>query len=132
MQLHRLDHVNIRTSRLPELVAFYVDLLGLRSGPRPPFGNVGAWLYCGEHPVVHLNQAADVRDGDGDGDGDGEPRISHFAFAASGLSELLERLRRGGIPHRIGVVPGSGVQQVNLRDPDGNALHVDFAPDEPR
>ena len=49
-----LDHVNIRTRRLSVLRAFYTDVLGLKDGPRPPFGHPGAWLYAGDHPIVHL------------------------------------------------------------------------------
>ena len=49
-----LDHVNIKTARLDQLVAFYCGVLGLDHGRRPPFPFAGAWLYCGQRPVVHL------------------------------------------------------------------------------
>jgi len=49
-----LDHVNIRTRQLSVVRAFYTDVLGLKDGPRPPFGHPGAWLYAGDRPVVHL------------------------------------------------------------------------------
>ena len=54
MTLTVLDHVNIRTARLEDLVAFYRDVLGLHTGWRPAFSFGGAWLYCGEQAVVHL------------------------------------------------------------------------------
>jgi catechol 2,3-dioxygenase-like lactoylglutathione lyase family enzyme len=117
-----LDHVNIRTARVDALAAFYCDVLGLTRGPRPPFPFAGAWLYCGDGAVVHLVEApaplasiATV-----------EPSLSHFAFRATGLAAFVARLREAGVPHRVACLPGSRVVQVNLRDLDGNALHVDF------
>ncbi len=44
MQIHKLDHVNIRTSRLSEMVDWYRDILGLSSGKRPDFPFPGAWV----------------------------------------------------------------------------------------
>ena len=55
-----------------------------------------------------------------------ELRLSHFAFRGSGLGAFLERLKRAGIQHAVGKLPGAAITQVNLRDIDGNALHVDF------
>jgi len=52
--LQRLDHVNIRTANLDAMVAWYRDMLGLETGPRPGFAFPGAWLYAGEHAIVHL------------------------------------------------------------------------------
>jgi catechol 2,3-dioxygenase-like lactoylglutathione lyase family enzyme len=122
MALVALDHVNLRTSRLEEMCAFYCDLLGLVRGPRPPFAFGGAWLYCAGRPCVHLVEVA----------GDthiraGEPSLSHFAFSATGKADLLERLRRAGVEYAVAALPGSNVEQVNMADPDGNHLHVDFA-----
>jgi catechol 2,3-dioxygenase-like lactoylglutathione lyase family enzyme len=128
MPLSSLDHVNIRTARVAAMRAFYEEVLGLRTGPRPPFSFDGAWLYCGGSPVVHLVDVAP----------DEAPTrlpqaalgLSHFAFAATGLAELVGRLRAAAVAHGLRTVPGSGVQQVFLEDPDGNVLHVDFAADE--
>jgi catechol 2,3-dioxygenase-like lactoylglutathione lyase family enzyme len=127
MPLNSLDHVNIRTARVAILRAFYEEVLGLRAGPRPPFSFGGAWLYCGDRPVVHL---VEVEAGAAAPLPAAALGISHFAFTATGLGELVGRLRAAGVAHRLGGVPGSGVHQVMLDDPDGNALHVDFAADE--
>ena len=136
MPLARLDHVNLRTADLPAMVAFYTEVLGMTAGPRPPFAFGGAWLYCGEgeakQATVHLVEVARRPEPEG------ELRLEHFAFAADGLAGFLAELKRRGIGYRIGVVPGLGIIQVNLHDPDGNHIHVDFAaaegaavPDEP-
>ena len=126
--LHALDHVNIRTERVDALAAFYAEVLGLARGPRPPFAFGGAWLYCGERAVVHLVEIEPGSAGPQPGGVDpAELRLSHFAFRATGLTAFLARLKQAGIWHAVGRLPGAPITQVNLRDLDGNALHVDFA-----
>ena len=119
-----LDHVNIRTARVEELAAFYCDVLGLTRGQRPPFPFGGAWLYCGDGAVVHLVEAPAGAAGAGAA---GDLSLSHFAFRATGMIAFVARLREAGVPHQVAHLPGSRVAQVNLRDLDGNALHVDFS-----
>lgn len=119
MELGRLDHVNIRTARLDEMVRWYGEILGMVSGARPPFRSPGAWLYAGEFPIVHLVGVASV-------DGAPDPTLEHFAIRAKGLSSFVARLEEKGVAHSIDEVPGLPVLQVNLRDPDGNHIHVDF------
>ena len=54
MALSSLDHCAIRTAKLAETRAFYVDVLGLRDGDRPDFPFPGNWLYVEGVAVVHL------------------------------------------------------------------------------
>lgn len=129
MPLARLDHVNLRTANLAAMEAFYVEALGMTPGPRPPFAFNGTWLYCDGQATVHLVEVPSV-EVLGQPAPAGELRLEHFAFAAAGLAEFLARLKQRGEPYRIGVVPGFGIVQVNVHDPDGNHIHVDFAPAE--
>ena len=48
MPIRKLAHFSIRTSRLEESKRFYVDILGLRVGYRPPLDFPGVWLYQGD------------------------------------------------------------------------------------
>ena len=120
MPLVDLAHVNIRTARLREMIAFYEDVLGMRRGPRPGFSFAGAWLYLGDKPFVHLVEV----------DAAPEPgsslKLEHFAFNAVGLRDFLAYLDRVKVPYRIGRLEDFGVVQVNVQDPDGNHIHVDF------
>jgi len=124
MALAKLDHVNIRTANLSAMVGYYEEVLGLSNGARPPFGFPGAWLYCGETAAVHLVEVPEAPSPEG------ELRLEHFAFSAAGLADFLGLLRRRGEDYRISVVPGPNIIQVNIFDPDGNHIHVDFAPAE--
>jgi len=122
--IERLDHVNVRTANLERLVRFYEDVLGLRSGERPPLGFPGAWIYAGDRPVIHLVGVAEQPTPEG------ALRLEHFAFTASGLREFLARLERVGVIFCQSRQAGTGNVVINLHDPDGNRLHVDFAASE--
>lgn len=123
MKMLRLDHVNVRTTKLDEMVGFYEQILGLSAGVRPDFPFPGAWIYIGEHPVIHLvgveEDCAAI-----------EPKIEHFAIQATGLAELLDRLKGADIRYSVDPVPGMPIVQVNLEDVDGNHIHIDFNSDE--
>lgn len=123
MSLLDLDHVNIRTTNLAAVEAFYRDVLGLESGERPPFRFGGAWLYCGAKAAVHLVEVTDDPDSP-------KPRIEHFAFKASGLDAFLSRLRAHRVAYKISIVPGLEIRQVNVYDPDGNHIEIAFSGDE--
>ncbi|MDJ1008214.1 MAG: VOC family protein [Paracoccaceae bacterium] len=120
MELGRLDHVNIRTGNLDEMVRWYGEVMDMPSGKRPPFDFPGAWLYAGEYAVVHL-VGVDTAPASVD------PGIEHFAIRATGLAGFVARLTEKGVRHSVDEVPGFPIVQVNLRDPDGNHIHVDFA-----
>lgn len=118
--ISRLDHVNVRTANLPALIRFYTEVLGLYEGERPPLGFPGAWMYAGPAAVIHLVEVAQPPKPEG------ALRLEHFAFSATGLAELVDRLRARGIDFRQSRQPGTGNVVINLLDPDGNRLHVDF------
>ena len=123
MQLGRFDHVNVRTANVAAMTAWYESVLGMKAGPRPPFSFPGAWLYVGDHPSVHLVGVPKQPDVTG-------MRLEHFAFQATGVKTFLARLRAGGHRYDIGVVPEFGIIQINVWDPDGNHIHIDFPPAE--
>lgn len=124
MPLLFLDHVNLRTANVARLREFYCNILGMRDGQRPAFSFGGAWLYCGERAVVHLVEVP-VEPAPS-----GELRMEHFAFEARDFDEFSGRLDAAGINYRISKQFGSETRQLNLSDPDGNRIHIDF-PDAP-
>ena len=124
MQLGTLDHVNVRTAKVQAMREWYVRVLGMVDGDRPPFPFPGAWLYAGPNPVVHL-VGVDAEPANTD------PKLEHFAFSARGLREFRAKLEAAGDAYDVRVVPKIGIVQFNLWDPDGNHIHIDFQPDEP-
>ncbi|WP_415920164.1 VOC family protein [Tateyamaria sp. SN6-1] len=121
MGIQRLDHVNVVTRQLPQMIAWYETVLGLRSGHRPDFPFPGAWLYAGDVAVVHLVAE------DADRVGAEAPlRLEHFAFSASDAATFEATLTRQGQPFDKTEVTGAGLVQFHVADPDGNHIHVDF------
>jgi catechol 2,3-dioxygenase-like lactoylglutathione lyase family enzyme len=134
-----LSHYSIRTTDLEACRAFYVDVLGLSVGPRPPFPFPGLWLYHGDHgdyanALVHvigvepddaggLTSYLGERDG---GQANGTGSIDHIAFFAQDLPQMLQRLARLGIAARERTVPVLGLHQVFLTDPDGVVIELNY------
>ena len=123
MQIGKLDHVNVRTANVAGMAAWYARVLGMPSGKRPPFPFPGAWLYTGNQPAVHLVGVAATPAGT-------DPKVEHFAFQATGLAAFEKQLDETGERYEKRVVPGFGIVQINVWDPDGKHIHIDFAPEE--
>lgn len=121
LTIGRLEHVNVRTAKLDAMIAWYKRILDMDTGPRPDFDFPGAWLYADGSPFIHLvGVAAEPSDPQED------LKVEHFAFSARGLGALLARAEAAGEKTGLRRVPGFPIVQVNLWDPDGNHLHIDF------
>ncbi|MGI9436626.1 MAG: VOC family protein [Geminicoccaceae bacterium] len=125
MQLSALDHVNVRTRNLDGMSEWYQRVLGLKSGPRPDFSFPGAWLYVDDKPIVHLVGVDHALPAHQD-----DLRLEHFAISANGLTTFLARLKQQNVDYKMGKVPDFPIVQVNIWDPDGNHIHIDFHADE--
>lgn len=123
MPLQSLDHVNVRTSNLAAMIAWYGDILGMVTGPRPGFGFGGAWLYCDGKPIVHLVEVREEPAAIA-------PKIEHFAIGGTDLEGFLTKLEAAGVVYEVGRPPDFPIIQVNIHDPDGNHIHIDFHSDE--
>ena len=126
MHIQRLDHVNLRTTRLAEMVEWYETVLGLMSGPRPDFGFAGAWLYAGDVAAVHLIEVED----DGSVGSEAPLKMEHVAFRAEGATTFEARLTARGETFRKSDIASIGLVAFNVWDPDGNHLHIDFQTSE--
>lgn len=134
-----LNHFSVRTLDLAATRAFYVDLLGLQEGPRPDFPFPGYWLYQGPldsyaNAVVHVI-GIDPQDGSGLstylGERDeaslrGSGAVDHLAFSAEGLPGMQARLQRAGVVAREREVPGVGLFQLFLDDPNGITVELNY------
>ena len=134
MALTRLDHFSIRTTDVAGTRDFFVRVLGMTSGERPPFKFPGAWLYCGEKDVIHII-GIDPSDKSGLveylGDREdtaltGTGAIDHLAFMAEDIDAMRVRLQDEGIASREREVPLLGVRQIFLEDPNGVTIELNF------
>ena len=129
-----LNHFSIRATDLEACRRFYCDLLGLELGPRPSFDFPGLWLYAGDtavlaNAVVHIvgidpNDPENLERDPGSVPGSGA--LDHVAFAATGLAAMRERLRLTGVACRERTVPGFGLHQVFVDDPNGVVIELNY------
>ncbi len=119
----RMDHFTVMTDRLTETLDFYA-MLGLTIGPRPDFGVGGAWLYVGDHPLLHIVETTRMP----------EPRrgaLDHMAFFAQGFQAAAARIVAAGLTYRVIRTPRPfSFWQLFLFDPNGVEVELDFAADE--
>jgi len=123
MPIDQLQHVNIRCADVERTKDFYVQILGLRVGERPPFQSTGYWLYLGGHPIVHLVQRPA-----GDVPKVGSGNLDHVGFRGVDLDATRAALARAGLTYREQVVPRDGVVQIFVPDPDGIQVELNFDP----
>lgn len=121
--IQRMDHFTIVTDQLGVTIAFY-ERLGLSVGARPDFGVGGAWLYVGDHPVLHVVEKDRMP----------EPRrgvLDHMAFFAHDFVGVASRLTEAGVCYRVIRAPRPFSQwQMFIEDPNGVEVELDFAQDE--
>lgn len=119
-----LSHYNLRADRemLDALRDFYVTVIGLALGDRPPFHNAGYWLYVDTVDVLHLTEAQPD-----------EKRIAHsvntfhhVAFSCSNRAEFENRLRALAIDYTSDRVPLTNLHQLFCSDPAGNGVELNF------
>src|SRR5690349_21522095 len=63
MPLGGLQHYTIEPQDLERTKNFYVEVLGLEIGDRPPLDFPGYWLYSGGQATVHLMGTRKPREG---------------------------------------------------------------------
>ncbi len=135
MPINKLDHYSIRTADLDATRAFYVDVMGFETGPRPDFPFPGVWLYQGGIAVVHVigidpNDASGLQDYLGDRDAaetGGSGMIDHVAFTATDIDAVRARIEASGLAFRERKVPAMDLRQIFVTDPSGVVIELNFA-----
>lgn len=139
MPVGKLDHYSIRTLDIEASRRFYTEVMEFQTGFRPPFNFPGLWFYnsapypesCG---VVHIigidpNDPQGLKDYLGERDLEtlkGTGTVDHMAFNATGLDDMLARLKRHGIAYRERSVPLLELHQVFFEDPSGVTIELNF------
>jgi catechol 2,3-dioxygenase-like lactoylglutathione lyase family enzyme len=125
---------------------FYVDVVGLHDGARPPLVFPGHWLYAddGGASCLHIAQRDRYRahaasigiDGRAVGSGpDGPPgpgdgAVDHVAFDADGHDAALAAIARRGLRAVVNETPG-GPRQLFVADPNGVLVEINVKPGGP-
>src|SRR3954467_13125065 len=92
MAIDGMNHFTVLTKDLDATRDFYIGILGLKEGYRPPLGFPGMWLYAGPQPVLHVVAGRPLPD---------PPAgvLDHMAFPALALGPILSKLKKKGIKY---------------------------------
>src|SRR5210317_1290247 len=120
-----INHYNLRAA--PEIIEklknFYIEIVGLKLGHRPPFKNGGYWLYANDKDVLHLSFSKN--------DITNELHVSstfdHMAFTAENEMDYINVLKENNIDYIIREVPEIGTRQIFFKDPAGNGIELIFS-----
>ncbi|NQW34840.1 MAG: VOC family protein [Methylophilales bacterium] len=119
-----INHYNLRSDidTMESLKKFYIDVVGLTHGFRPPFESQGYWLYAGEKDVLHLSSTKE-----------GDHKVhhvnstfDHMAFSATDLDSFVKKLELHQIKYYFREVPEIGTRQIFFKDPVGNGVELIF------
>jgi catechol 2,3-dioxygenase-like lactoylglutathione lyase family enzyme len=132
MPITHMQHFMVLSKDLEKTRAFYCDVLGLRTGQRPPFRFKGLWIYAGDVACIHVAERASYDETSGtaanasDSYSHGGGSIDHIAFAATDFDELVASFARHGVKYRVSQVPGNDLRQLFVLDPDGIQIEINI------
>ena len=123
MPIVGMNHFTVLAENLEATKDFYMNVLGLEEGYRPPLGFPGAWLYSNKQAVLHIIAGRPLP----------EKRagvLDHMAFSATSLAATVSALKARGIEYVLRRQPDSGTWQLFCQDPSGAKVELDFDPSE--
>ena len=131
MSLHGFNHFTIRAQDVEQTRTFYVDVLGLRDGPRPNLPNRGFWLYCGVTPIIHLFDASleEVYVGNVEQTTRGSGSVDHIALSGDDYEGMRRHLEELGVAYKELKLPELDVDQLFVEDPNGLTVEMQFLRD---
>ena len=113
MPLTQMEHFLVLTDDIDATRDFYVRALGMTVGSRPPLEFPGYWMYVGTVPCVHI--------------GDWEAYKAHSETHGSNYDDITRRLGSNGVSFGSNTVPGIGLRQLFLEDPNGVKIEINIA-----
>ena len=122
--INGIDHYNLRSDErmIETLKDFYINIVGLKLGHRPPFKSKGYWLYAKDKDVLHLSSSKD----DIKNLINVNSTLDHVSFSASDKVFFTEILARNNIFFKERYIPEINIEQLFFKDPAGNGIELIF------
>lgn len=125
MPLTRMEHLLVLTDDIEGTKDFWCGALGLEVGARPPLEFPGHWLYVEGVPCIHVaDREAYAAHSERLGIPAAPAAVDHVAFNGNDYEEAVARLDREGVAARTNAVPGAGLRQLFLEDPNGLKIEI--------
>lgn len=129
LPLASFNHVSRECLSLEKSRRFYIDILGFREIPRPPFDCDGMWLV-GYGLNLHLvatsvpSERQKVKLARIHHFSSALPRVDHIAFLTYDLDSVREVLDKERVYYNYQALPHAGIYQIFMFDPDGNVIEI--------
>jgi len=122
--INGIDHYNLRSDErmIETLKDFYINIVRLKLGYRPPFKSKGYWLYAKEKDVLHLSSSKDNIKNLINIDS----TLDHVSFSANDKSFFMETLKKNNIVFKERYIPEINIDQLFFKDPAGNGIELIF------
>jgi catechol-2,3-dioxygenase len=119
-----INHYNLRADEktIEALKEFYIEIVGLKLGHRPPFKNGGYWLYANQKDVLHLSFSKNGIVNELNVNS----TLDHIAFTCQNENMHIDLLTKKNIKFSIREVPEIGTRQIFFKDPAGNGIELIF------
>jgi lactoylglutathione lyase len=117
MKINELNHVALQVADVPRTIAFYTNVVGLTTIPRPNFGFPGAWFRIGSVQELHIIQGPPDA-------ANSASRGNHFAMLVNTIEEAQAQLDKHGIKYTGPHHRPDGAKQVFFTDPDGHTVEL--------
>jgi len=125
MALTRMEHLLVLTEDIEATKDFYCRALGLEVGERPPLEFPGHWLYVEGVPCIHVaDRDAYTAHSERLGIPASPDAVDHVDFNGDDYAEAVARLEREGVEATTNAVPGAGLRQLFLEDPNGLKIEI--------
>jgi len=122
--INGIDHYNLRSDEkmIEILKNFYINIVGLKLGHRPPFKSKGYWLYAGKNDVLHLSSSKDnIKNLV-----DVNSTLDHVSFSAINKKKFMDVLQKNNIIFKERLIPEINIEQLFFKDPAGNGIELIF------
>jgi glyoxylase I family protein len=122
--INGIDHYNLRSDEkmIEILKNFYINIVGLKLGHRPPFKSKGYWLYAGKNDVLHLSSSKDnIKNLV-----DVNSTLDHVSFSAINKKKFMDVLQKNNIIFKERIIPEINIEQLFFKDPAGNGIELIF------
>jgi|SRR5579863_1639155 len=140
MIVQRLEHFNIRTTKLAETIEFYARALGMEA-KRAPMASSGppTWLHDAsgvaavhitpvdpEDPEGSYAKISQYRGGEPDAAFAGSGAIDHIAFHCEDIGTCKSQLGAMEVPFAENAYPKLNLTQLYIKDPNGITVELNF------
>ncbi|CAB5506126.1 hypothetical protein [uncultured Gammaproteobacteria bacterium] len=123
------NHIGLRCKNIDTIATFFIEIIGLMKGFRPPFTFSGYWLYLPQNKhnaIIHIFAEEANFNGFSSKTNNNNNLLDHIAFSRNDYSDFIQHITNLKISFNENFVPDSNTQQVFVKGPENLIIEIDF------